>query len=229
MKREELPNETPREDLMREALKHYEELATKACWHRSDIPDAIRAYYTPLPPAEDEFVSGQMSQMLGDIIKSRPAEGAETCWNCGIDLRNAPDGVTKHHCICGAINPGERQPQPTAEGANCFYYDKPGKEKITTELQPTAEGAVRHLTDDEIEKHGMEGGLRDGELQMYWEGATWYRSYAQKIADKMVEERLREELIGYDNWMCRQKWGMGEIWSPAKTADKYLKSRDSHE
>lgn len=61
--------------------------------------------------------------------------------------------------------------------------------------QPTAEGAVRHLTDDEIEKHGMEGGLRDGELQMYWEGATWYRSYAQKIADKMVEEMLREEWV----------------------------------
>ena len=46
-----------------------------------------------------------------------PAKGAENCWNCGIDLRNAPDGVTKHHCICGATDPGERQQQPTAEGA----------------------------------------------------------------------------------------------------------------
>jgi len=52
MKREELPNEASREDKMREALAHYEELATKACWHRSDIPEAIRAYYAPLPPAE---------------------------------------------------------------------------------------------------------------------------------------------------------------------------------
>ena len=52
MKREELPNETPRKDMMREALKHYEELAAIACWHRSDIPEAIRAYYAPLPPAE---------------------------------------------------------------------------------------------------------------------------------------------------------------------------------
>ena len=58
MKREELPNEASREDKMREALAHYEELATKACWHRSDIPEAIRAYYAPFPPAEgaEEFL-----------------------------------------------------------------------------------------------------------------------------------------------------------------------------
>ena len=68
-------------------------------------------------------------------------------------------------------------------------YKKYLTEDLNSLSLPPAEGAVRHLTDDEIEKHGMEGGLRDGELQMYWEGATWYRSYAQKIADKMVSER----------------------------------------
>lgn len=30
-------------------------------------------------------------------------------------------------------------------------------------------------TDERIEKNGKEGGLRDGELQLYWEGATWLR------------------------------------------------------
>ena len=30
-------------------------------------------------------------------------------------------------------------------------------------------------TDEQIEKNGIEGGLRDGELQMFWEGATWMR------------------------------------------------------
>lgn len=31
-----------------------------------------------------------------------------------------------------------------------------------------------------IEANGIEGGLRDGELQMYWEGATWLKSHLQK-------------------------------------------------
>jgi hypothetical protein len=30
-------------------------------------------------------------------------------------------------------------------------------------------------TDDQIEENGKEGGLKDGELQMYWEGAVWLR------------------------------------------------------
>lgn len=34
-------------------------------------------------------------------------------------------------------------------------------------------------TDDEIEENGKKGGLRDGELQMFWEGAVWMRSKAQ--------------------------------------------------
>ena len=31
-----------------------------------------------------------------------------------------------------------------------------------------------------IEANGIEGGLRDGELQMYWEGAIWLKSHLQK-------------------------------------------------
>lgn len=69
MTREELPNEATREDKMREALKHYEELATKACWHRSDIPEAIRAYYAPLPPAEgaEEYIKRKHPQDWDEI------------------------------------------------------------------------------------------------------------------------------------------------------------------
>jgi len=32
-------------------------------------------------------------------------------------------------------------------------------------------------TDDAIEANGIEGGLKDGELQMYWEGAVWLKNY----------------------------------------------------
>lgn len=31
-----------------------------------------------------------------------------------------------------------------------------------------------------IEANAIEGGLRDGELQMFWEGAEWLKCYLQK-------------------------------------------------
>jgi hypothetical protein len=31
-----------------------------------------------------------------------------------------------------------------------------------------------------IEANGIEGGLRDGELQMFWEGAEWLKGHLQK-------------------------------------------------
>ena len=33
---------------------------------------------------------------------------------------------------------------------------------------------------ESIEANGIEGGLRDGELQMFWEGAEWLKSHLQK-------------------------------------------------
>jgi hypothetical protein len=35
-------------------------------------------------------------------------------------------------------------------------------------------------SNDVIEANGIEGGLRDGELQMYWEGAVWLRNHLHK-------------------------------------------------
>ena len=49
---------------------------------------------------------------------------------------------------------------------------------------PPAEGAIKHLTDEEIEKNGKDGGLRDNELQMFWEGATFYRNYIQRFIEE---------------------------------------------
>ena len=39
---------------------------------------------------------------------------------------------------------------------------------------------------------------------------------------KAAEEMKREELIAYDKWLTRRKWGTGEIISPEKAADLYL-------
>ena len=47
-------------------------------------------------------------------------------------------------------------------------------------VKPIVSGSLPPApTDDEIEANGIEGGLRDGELQMFWEGAVWMRSKAQ--------------------------------------------------
>ena len=48
--------------------------------------------------------------------------------------------------------------------------------------------------------------------------------HAQKIADKMVSEKLREELIKYEihwNFVLRD--------NAEKVVDEYLKSRESHD
>lgn len=39
------PMQTPKEDLMKSALAHYEEASSAVHHHNSDIPKAIRAYY----------------------------------------------------------------------------------------------------------------------------------------------------------------------------------------
>jgi hypothetical protein len=50
--------------------------------------------------------------------------------------------------------------------------------------------------------------------------------HAQKIADKMVSEMLREELIKYDRWMSGNYWGVKQIPTPEQSVDEYLKSRE---
>ena len=87
MTREEKPNETPRKEKMQEALAHYDEIATKACWHRSDIPEAIRAYYAPLPPAEGAEQAGSEREYpycptCGDTIDHGEDYGGYCCTKC---------------------------------------------------------------------------------------------------------------------------------------------------
>ena len=49
--------------------------------------------------------------------------------------------------------------------------------------------------------------------------------HAQKIADKMVSERLREELIAYDTWLQTHKWRTSDIDTPTQAVNKYFESR----
>jgi len=53
--------------------------------------------------------------------------------------------------------------------------------KFSTEKALSIADVMAMLPSSEtIEANGIEGGLRDGELQMYWEGATWLKSHLQK-------------------------------------------------
>lgn len=51
--------------------------------------------------------------------------------------------------------------------------------------------------------------------------------HAQKIADKMVGERLREELMTYDKFLSNTYWGISHITKREEAVDEYLKSRDN--
>ena len=59
------------------------------------------------------------------------------------------------------------------------------KEKQTPELNTEKALSIADVmamlpSSETIEANGIEGGLRDGELQMFWEGATWLKSHLQK-------------------------------------------------
>ena len=214
MKREELPNETPREDLMREALKHYEELATKACWHRSDIPDAIRAYYTPLPPAEgaEQLTKEQFTAIIEDSVKD--------VWYGRRSMNPVKDQT---ELLVEKLYPLLNNPLPPAEGA----------EEI---LSPLCErdDAEDFLATKDIWNHPRISDRTDNEsyevADLMAEFAGQFAAlHAQKIADKMVSERLREELIAYDTWCFPIETYKNKIPSPSDSVDKYLKTRASHE
>jgi wobble nucleotide-excising tRNase len=95
--------------------------------------------------------------------------------------------------------------------------------------QPTAEGAEE--IDDETIAYAAEYqcGTPFSERWIgFVKGAKWHRSlHAQKIADKMVEERLRGELIKYDKYIGSRGWiDNYEDWAAITSVDEYLKSRE---
>lgn len=113
------------------------------------------------------------------------------------------------------------------------YVKKEEHEKLVNAAlqnkpQPTAEGAEE--IDDETIAYAAEYqcGTPFSERWIgFVKGAKWHRSlHAQKIADKMVSEMLREELIKYDRWMSGNYWGVKQIPTPEQSVDEYLKSRE---
>ena len=138
---------------------------------------------------------------------------------------------------------------PPAEGAKKVQWSGYGELGNISQkpLQPTAEGAeeiidsiVESLGDPiNIHNHAFEirpytvehktewwifhKEVSSGEPLKQWLG-KFATLHAQKIADKMVSEKLREELIKYEihwNFVLRD--------NAEKVVDEYLKSRESHD
>ena len=116
---------------------------------------------------------------------------------------------------------------PPAEGAKKVQWSGYGELGNISQkpLQPTAEGAEEILTNLEthydFKFHWIE---RDRMIRAMHEFATLH---AQKIADKMVSERLREELMTYDKFLSNTYWGISHITKREEAVDEYLKSRDN--
>lgn len=121
------------------------------------------------------------------------------------------------------------QPQPTAEGA----------EEILASLVESLGEPDNSVTDHsyEIRPLTVEGkrewwmfhnGVGSGEPLKQWLG-NFATLHAQKIADKMVSERLREELMTYDKFLSNTYWGISHITKREEAVNEYLKSRDSHD
>lgn len=91
--------------------------------------------------------------------------------------------------------------------------------------QPTAEGAeeilTKHLGSLMPLKYGVKYNKMIDAMQDF---ATLH---AQRIAEKMVEEGLREELIKYDKYIGSRGWiDNYEDWAAITSVDEYLKSRE---
>ena len=115
---------------------------------------------------------------------------------------------------------------PPAEGAKKVQWSGYGELGNISQkpLQPTAEGAEEILTNLEtyydFKFHWIE---RDRMIRAMHEFATLH---AQQIADKMVEERLREELMTYDKFLSNTYWGISHITKREEAVNEYLKSRE---
>lgn len=63
-------------------------------------------------------------------------------------------------------------------------------------------------------------------LNFWYEVMTEFATlHAQQMAEKMVEERLREELMTYDKFLSNTYWGISHITKRGEAVNEYLKTR----
>ena len=138
----------------------------------------------------------EYDKKLQELDALPPAEGAKTCWGCGAEIHYLSNGLPPYRCDCGAVNPAEtmeRQPQPTAEGA---------EEILASIVESLGEPINIHNHVFEIRpytvEHKTEWWIFHKEVSSGEPLAQWLDKFAalhaQKIADKMVED-MRAKLF----------------------------------
>ena len=140
-----------------------------------------------------------LDELLVELLVVPPAEGAEkSCLSCR--FHNSPTYHDKMWCRdCQQLS--HYKQQSTAEGAEEILEKYPFQQDDDNEVW--------------YEKHDV--------LAAMQEFATLH---ARRLAEKMAWEKLREELIAYDKWLNRTRWGMREVLSPEKAVERYLKSKE---
>lgn len=96
--------------------------------------------------------------------------------------------------------------------------------EFAAQQQPTAEGAEEILTKHLGSLMPLKYGVKYNKtIDAMREFATLH---AQRIAEKMASERLREELIAYDKFLSNTYWGVSHLVKRDEAVDEYLKSRE---
>ena len=197
------------EEMKREELIAYDKWLTRREWGTGEIisPEKAADLYLaeqPLPPAE----GAEQEKILTDF-----AEKMNTAM-----VNNDPEfeQIVNDHYF-------DLIEQPTAEGA---------EEIIDSIVESLGDPINIHNHAFEIRpytvEHKTEWWIFHKEVSSGEPLAQWLSKFAtlhaQKIADKMVSEKLREELIKYEihwNFVLRD--------NAEKVVDEYLKSRESHD
>ena len=114
---------------------------------------------------------------------------------------------------------------PPAEGAKKVQWSGYGELGNISQkpLQPTAEGAEEILDKYPHSTEYPSFIHENSAIAAMHEFATLH---AQKMADKMVGERLREELMTYDKFLSNTYWGISHITKREEAVNEYLKSRE---
>jgi hypothetical protein len=139
-----------------------------------------------------------------------PAEGAEAIVKKYEDEYDFKFHWVQRDRVIRMMREFAAQQQPTAEGA----------EEIEAELRGYARDIVRlHKPIMEVNPQLAMDSIGNDLVKMF-------NRLAQRIAEKMVSERLREELIRYIKWYGGFNY---ENMTDEMLVNEYLKTRDSHE
>jgi hypothetical protein len=111
-----------------------------------------------------------------------------------------------------------------------FHREKDADKYLAEHSIPPAEGAEEMSAREYLDKW-MDEHHHLSDRLIGWSVAADFAEdfatlHAQRLAEKMVSERLRGELIAYDRWMSSQKWGVRELSSPETTVNEYLNTRE---